>query len=67
MLEAVSMNPKDRDLNFCFASHFSVNEFVKWDAYLLTLEILAEQVSIKYTVIRVGIIRTDTREEPAEH
>lgn len=59
------MDPEDRYLNSCFATHCSVYELVKWDAYLLALEILAEHVSIKNSVIRVGIIRTDTKEEPA--
>lgn len=60
------MNPAGRDLNSCFATDFFVNKF-KWDAYLLTLELLSEYDSIKNIIIRVGIIRTDTGEELVEH
>lgn len=60
------MNPAGRDLNSCFATYFFVNKF-KWDAYLLTLELLSEYDSIKNIIIRVGIIRTDTGEELVEH
>lgn len=34
-------------MNSCLATYPSANEFVKGDGYLLTLEILAEHVSIK--------------------
>lgn len=57
------MNPVGRDLNSCFAFYVFVNNFFKRDVYLLTLEILSEHISIKNIVIRVGIIRTDTKEE----
>lgn len=46
------MNPAGRDLNSCFATYFFVNKF-KWDAYLLTLELLSEYDSIKKIIIRV--------------